>query len=89
MAGWRNSKILRYRYVLYAIAIAYYGYQAWQKYTTPPTVVQSGPGYDGETITLPDGQEAKLYDVDAFMKLHGSKLDEEKAKRGVQGKDAK
>lgn len=81
MAGWRNSKLWRYRFIIYAIPISYYGYQAWQKYTTPATVVQSGPGYDGETVKLPDGQEAKLYDVDAFMKLHGAKLKDEMDKR--------
>lgn len=81
MAGWRNSKIWRYRFVLYAIAIAYYGYQAYVKYTSPKTVVESRTGYNGETVVLPDGQKAELYDVDAFMKLHGTKLDEEKAKR--------
>lgn len=88
MSGLRNSKIWRYRFVLYAIAIGYYGYQAYKKYTAKPTVVQTGAGYNGESVTLPDGQKAELYDVDAFMKMHGAKLDEERAKRGLPAKDA-
>lgn len=73
MAGWRNSKIWRYRYVLYLVAIAYYGYQAYQRYSQAPAAAPQEPSYQGESITLPNGQKAKLYDVDAFMELHGAK----------------
>lgn len=81
MAGWRNSKIWRYRYVLYLVAIAYYGYQAYQRYSQGSADQPKAPSHQGESITLPNGQKAKLYDVDAFMELHGAKPAKGSAKK--------
>lgn len=81
----RDSKIWRYRFLIYLGLMIYFGYQAYQKRFGQRVVAEDIPA-GGQEVVTPDGQRARVYKVDEFMKMHGTSLKEELKKRDAQNK---